>query len=86
MCQGKIVVATNICGIPEMIVDGVSGYLFPPGDFIKLAEVLKNIFVNMNKQKGISNEASIVGKKFNSKNIVDQTIDFYRSLPANKPE
>lgn len=86
MCQGKIVVATNICGIPEMIVDGVSGYLFPPGDFIKLAEVLKNIFVNMNNQKGISNQASLAGKKFNSKNIVDQTIDFYRSLPVNKAE
>lgn len=80
MCQGKIAVATDVCGIPEMIEDGISGYLFPPGDFIKLANVLNNIFLNIGQQISISNKASTVGKKFNSKNIVNKTIDLYKSL------
>lgn len=80
MCQGKIVVATNICGIPEMVEDGVSGYLFQPGDFIGLAGVLKKIFENMEQQKDVRNNAILVGKKFKPKTIVDKTIDFYKTL------
>lgn len=39
MAMGKIVVATNICGIPEMITKE-TGFLFPPGDFHALAKIL----------------------------------------------
>ncbi len=32
MAAGKPVVAARIGGIPELVVDGVTGFLFPPGD------------------------------------------------------
>lgn len=80
MCQGKIVVASNICGIPEMIEDNVSGYLFPPGNHQELANILKDIFSNIKKQKSVSEKAITTGRKFDSSLIVDKSIDFYLSL------
>jgi glycosyltransferase involved in cell wall biosynthesis len=34
-------VATNITGIPELIRDGIDGFLVPPSDEVALAEALR---------------------------------------------
>jgi glycosyltransferase involved in cell wall biosynthesis len=38
LAMGKPTVGTNVGGIPELIVDGVTGYLIPPADPLILAE------------------------------------------------
>lgn len=38
--QGLAAVATNISGIPELIIDGTGGWLVPPEDPVALAEAL----------------------------------------------
>jgi len=40
MLLGKPVVATDAGGVPEMIVDGETGFLTPPGDAAALADRL----------------------------------------------
>ena len=40
---GKTVIASEIAGIGELIVDGRNGYLFPVGDFEKLAVLINDI-------------------------------------------
>jgi glycosyltransferase involved in cell wall biosynthesis len=40
MRSGVPVVSTHLAGVPEMIVDGVEGFLVPPGDAGALAEAL----------------------------------------------
>lgn len=44
MSSGKIVVASNVGGIPEIITDGYDGFLFESGDFTELANILVDIF------------------------------------------
>jgi glycosyltransferase involved in cell wall biosynthesis len=41
--SGKAVVASDLGGIPEMVEDGVNGYLFPPGDIDDLAARLASL-------------------------------------------
>lgn len=80
MCQGKIVVATAVCGIPEMITDGESGLLFPPGDFHKLAKVLEILFANTGQHNAISDRAKLASEKYRSSNVVQKTLEFYESM------
>jgi colanic acid/amylovoran biosynthesis glycosyltransferase len=43
MAQGKIVLAPQITGIPELVVDGITGFLYRPGsleDFVSRAELI----------------------------------------------
>ena len=80
LCQGKIVVATDICGIPEMIDDGRTGYLFPKGDHEKLALVLQTIFTKIDLQEKISKNALVAGSKYQSQTIANRTIAFYKTL------
>jgi len=59
MCQGKPVIGTNIGGIPEVIEDGVNGYLVPPRDPDALAEKLELLIKDKQKRDRMGNE----GKK-----------------------
>lgn len=78
MCQGKIVVASDICGIPEMIQHEVSGYLFPKGDYIALAEVLKSVFKA--DQNLISKKAIVESKRYHPEDVIEKTIRFYQQI------
>jgi len=43
MASGLPVVATNVGGIPELVVDGKTGLLVPPGDATSLADALSRL-------------------------------------------
>jgi glycosyltransferase involved in cell wall biosynthesis len=43
MAHGKVVVASDIGGIPEMITEGRTGFLFPMGDVSELARVIRRV-------------------------------------------
>jgi glycosyltransferase involved in cell wall biosynthesis len=45
------VVATQIAGIPELVDDGVSGFLVPPGDPIALAEKVDRLLRDGNLRR-----------------------------------
>ncbi|WP_289063689.1 glycosyltransferase family 4 protein [uncultured Zobellia sp.] len=84
MSQGKIVVATDICGIPEMIKNNESGYLFPKGNSKKLAKVLAQIFQNPNKQEKVREKAKFASKRFQPKTVIEGTINFYKHVLSKK--
>jgi glycosyltransferase involved in cell wall biosynthesis len=46
MAMGKAVVATEVGGIPEIIIDGSNGFLVPPGDPRKLADKIIYLLQN----------------------------------------
>ncbi len=41
MALGKPIVASSVAGIPEAVMDGVSGFLVPPGDVLALSEKIE---------------------------------------------
>jgi glycosyltransferase involved in cell wall biosynthesis len=48
MAAGVPVVATNVAGIPELVEEGVSGYLVSPGDEIGLADKISSLLADGN--------------------------------------
>ncbi len=56
---GKPVIASNINGIPEVIFDGETGFLFEPGNFSDLCEKINQIEQNPDKSKIMGNNGNL---------------------------
>jgi glycosyltransferase involved in cell wall biosynthesis len=54
---GIPVVATNVGAIPQLIQDGINGYLVEPGNSAQIAEKIKTIFTNTDKYHRMCIEA-----------------------------
>jgi glycosyltransferase involved in cell wall biosynthesis len=46
MFAGLPVVSTNVGGIPEMVVDGETGYLVPPDDDVAIADAIEKLLTD----------------------------------------
>jgi len=51
MLLGKVVVATEVGGIPELVRDGEEGILVPPSSVPELAEAMKELVINLEKRQ-----------------------------------
>lgn len=81
MAAGLPVVASNTGGLPELVKDGVTGYLVNPRDYISIANAIINLFQNkplMNKM-GENGQIMAMGL-FNNSHMVDDTFDLYNEL------
>lgn len=80
LAAGAVVVAANSGGTAEIIVDGESGLLIPPGDPAKLAEALIKILsdgqLSTNLEKGGLKRA----KQFDSVGMVNHTRKTYHNI------
>jgi len=81
MAMGKVVIATKVGGIPEMIEDGVSGFMFERGNVVELYHKLKMVVQNPELIESISNKAREQAEiLFHPQNIANQTIEFYHKV------
>ncbi len=62
MAAGLPVISTRIAGIPELVEDGVSGLLTPPGDGLSLSSALRQILTdaNLRNDMGLAGHAKVV--------------------------
>jgi len=86
MAKGKIVVASRIGGLPELIEDGKSGFLFEAGNADDLASVLtKVISIDKEDYESISYQVLERAKEMcNWKKYIDRLIIEYKELLTNK--
>ena len=84
--HGKPVIGTRIGGIPELIEDNKTGFLFEKGDVsalakkIKLLYDVKNLAVEMGKTA-----KKMVKEKFNSDIHYKDSMNFYESVTKKSP-
>jgi glycosyltransferase involved in cell wall biosynthesis len=78
MAFGRPVVATSAGGIPEAVVDGVTGRLAPPRDPGRLAEALLEALDSEEKRRawGEAGRQRFVGH-FSARRMVDETLAVY---------
>jgi glycosyltransferase involved in cell wall biosynthesis len=74
MATGLPVIATRTGGNPEVVVDGESGLLFPVGDFDRLTEELKRLWVNTDLRHTLGLQAS---RRVHSEFSIDSMIRKY---------
>ncbi|RHW41269.1 N-acetyl-alpha-D-glucosaminyl L-malate synthase BshA [Neobacillus notoginsengisoli] len=81
MACGVPCIGTNIGGIPEVIEDGVNGFICRLGDISQMAERALFLLGNPALHTEFSNAASIsVKERFNANKIVSQYEDIYYKL------
>jgi len=80
MSQGKAVIGTRVGGIVDMIADGKTGLLIPPGDMYALADAMKKLMHDpeMRERMGRAGQEDV--KRFNADGIVPQFEILYRDL------
>ena len=77
------IVATAILGIPEVVLDGQTGYLVPPGDPARLAEALDSVLCEpeRSREMGRLGRAHVVAR-FSWRRHAEEMLDVYRSVRA----
>ena len=79
MRVGKPVVASTVGGLPEIVVDGVTGRLVPPGDPAALRDALLGIEDGELRRMGEAGRARFL-RLFTSDRLADELDALYRSL------
>jgi glycosyltransferase involved in cell wall biosynthesis len=81
MAFSRPIVATAAGGIPEAVVDGVTGRLVPPGDADALASALVEVLQDPSLQASLGSAGrSRFLSLFTADRMVDATLDAYRAL------
>lgn len=77
---GLPVIATNVGGIPEVIIDNETGRLIPPKDSPALAAALEDLIKNLEIRKSLgANLQAKVQQEFNLERMVRETIKVYEA-------
>lgn len=81
MLHARPVVATNVGGIPDLIQDGVNGYLVPPRNALKLAEAIKVIYKDEIIAKMFSQKSRDIALNcFSADSIIMRIVSVYKSM------
>jgi glycosyltransferase involved in cell wall biosynthesis len=83
---GKAIVATAVDGVPEMLEDGKTGLLVPPGDPSALAEAVIRLLRNRDEARRLGETArALVPARFPLRRMIEQTERLYLEVLAAKP-
>ena len=87
MATEKPVVATNIGGIPEVVVNGKTGILVPPQNPEALASAIIDLLKNPEKVQEMGKMGKLrVEEKFTTKKMISEIDSLYRDLLNEKRE
>jgi glycosyltransferase involved in cell wall biosynthesis len=80
MCFACPSVATRVGGIPEVIRDGVTGVLTPPGDAAAIALAVEALIQDEPRRRALGDAAVQDASRFSPSTIVPQYEALYRRL------
>jgi glycosyltransferase involved in cell wall biosynthesis len=81
MASGKPVIATNVGGHPDQVIDGFNGYLVPPRDPKAIADKILYLLENPSEIKRMGyNARRLAEEKFDIEKRINKIIKLYRSL------
>lgn len=85
MAAGLPLIGTDVGGIPELIRDGVNGYLCRPADPLDLADKINKLLADDFQEFG-KNSRIMVEEQFDWRRIGEKTLEAYKTVvPGNTP-
>jgi glycosyltransferase involved in cell wall biosynthesis len=83
MAAGVPVVSTQVGGVSELVENGVSGYLVPPGDAISLAEKIEILLTNVELRNKFGQAGRIkIEQEFNLIKETEKLYDIFTKYLA----
>jgi glycosyltransferase involved in cell wall biosynthesis len=82
MSHGRAVVASRLGGIVDIIEDGVSGLLVPPGDEVALAMAIQRLLDDERLRSSIGQAARARSELFTASRVLPQFEAMYEELVA----
>ena len=81
MAEGKPVVATKVGGIPEVVVDKVTGLLISPGNTQDLANAINKLLEDKPLARKLSKNAKVrINENFRFDRMIGETVDTYEEV------
>jgi glycosyltransferase involved in cell wall biosynthesis len=80
MAMGKPVVASNVGGIPDLIIPGENGLLVPPADGTALAEAIMALYANPEKRKEMGEKGRGKALAYSSETMLNKINGLYESF------
>ncbi|MDO9528060.1 MAG: glycosyltransferase family 4 protein [Syntrophales bacterium] len=80
MALGKPIVASDIGGIPDLVVDGENGYLIPVGDVDALAAMIRRLLDDPGKREEMGNAGQRYAVNFSAEEMMKKIDRLYREL------
>lgn len=80
MGSGKPVVASNVGGIPFVVIDGKTGLLFEPGNIDELAEKVIFLLQNGELRKKMGERGQERAKEFTWDKIAERMVEVYKEI------
>ncbi|MES2677811.1 MAG: glycosyltransferase family 4 protein [Pseudomonadota bacterium] len=83
--MGRIIIATNIGGSLETVVDGKTGFLVEVNNVNKLAKIIDQVLTMEKAQKEQIGQSAVkhIADNFSNQKMLDKTIEFYRQVLDN---
>lgn len=84
MAAGLPVVATKVCGIPDVVEDGVTGILVPPKDPVSLSMTILKLLKDRELAKKMGEEGRKRARMFGVEEMVSKIENLYEELMRSK--
>ena len=84
MAAGKPVVASNVGGIPDLVIQGENGLLVPAADAKALARGIESLLANPKKRKEMGEKGKKMAIKYGSDSMVQKIDQLYLELLRKK--
>ncbi|MFH1744899.1 MAG: glycosyltransferase family 4 protein, partial [bacterium] len=78
LAQGKVVIASRVGGMPEIVKDNENGFLFSCGDYFDLAKKLNKL--DKADLSAMSRKSKETARVLNEENFYQELMKHYRSL------
>ena len=75
------VIATDLAGIPEVVIDGETGYLTPPGEVEKFSDAIEMLWANREICRSMGRNArKLVQDKMDKRHQFNAFLNFFRQI------